>query len=139
MQNNDAAFLGTGWSFPPVFTEGGAEVEVVSGAEDIEQSLKILLRTHLGERTMQEEYGCDLSGFLFEEMDQGLVNSLRRLISDGILYHEPRIKLDKVDVSDSGALQGLLLITITYTVRATNSRYNMVYPFYIREATGSGV
>ncbi len=139
MQNNDAAFLGTGWSFPPAFTEEGAEVEMVSGAEDIEQSLQILLRTHLGERTMREEYGCDLSGFLFEEMDQGLVNSLRRLISDGILYHEPRIKLDKVDVSDSGALQGLLLISITYTVRATNSRYNMVYPFYIREATGSGV
>lgn len=115
MSNNDAAFLGTGWSFPPVFTEGGAEVEMVSGAEDIEQSLKILLWTHLGERTMQEEYG--LSGFLFEEMDQGLVNSLRRLISDGILYHEPRIKLDKVDVSDSGALEGLLLISITYTVR----------------------
>ncbi len=139
MQNNDAAFLGTGWSFPPAFTEGGAEVEMVSGAEDIEQSLKILLRTRLGERTLQEEYGCDLSGFLFEEMDQGLVNSLHRLISDGILYHEPRIKLDKVDVSDSGSLEGLLLISITYTVRATNSRYNMVYPFYIREATGSGV
>lgn len=139
MQNNDTAFLGIGWSFPPAFNEGGAEVEMVSGAKDIEQSLKILLRTHLGERTMQEEYGCDLSDFLFEEMDQGLVNSLHRLISDGILYHEPRIKLDQVDVSDSGALEGLLLISITYTVRATNSRYNMVYPFYIREATGSGV
>ena len=44
-----------------------------------------------------------------------------------------------MDVSDSGSLEGLLLISITYTVRATNSRYNMVYPFYIREATGLGV
>ena len=138
MQNNDAAFLGTSWSFPPVFTEGGAEVEVVSGAEDIEQSLQILLRTHLGERTMQEEYGCDLSDFLFEEMDQGLVNSLRRLISDGILYHEPRIKLDDVDLSQSEVTKGLLLISIRYTVVATNTRYNMVYPFYILEATNPG-
>ncbi len=134
----EQSFLGTGWSFPPTFTKGGAEVEMVSGAEDIHQSLQILLSTRLGERVMQDEFGCDLSYVLFEEVDQSLVNSLTRLISDAILYHEPRINLDRLDVSESETEQGLLLISIEYTIRSTNSRFNMVYPFYINEATIPG-
>jgi hypothetical protein len=131
----DQSFLGTGWNFPPTFTRGGAEVEMASGTEDIHQSLQILLSTQLGERIMQDTFGCDLNVVLFEEMDQGLVNTLTNLISDAILYHEPRISLDNLDVSESDNQQGLLLIRLEYTVRSTNSRFNMVYPFYINEAS----
>jgi phage baseplate assembly protein W len=128
---NEQRFLGAGWSFPPAFTKGGAEVEMVAGAEDIHQSLQILLSTRLGERVMQDEFGCDLSYVLFEEVDQSLVNTLTRIVSDAILYHEPRISLDELDISEDQAQQGLLLISLEYTVRSTNSRFNMVYPFYI--------
>ncbi|HAE59527.1 MAG TPA: hypothetical protein DCG54_08475 [Anaerolineae bacterium] len=131
----DQSFLGTGWNFPPTFSRGGAEVEMASGTEDIHQSLQILLSTQLGERIMQDTFGCDLNVVLFEEMDQGLVNTLTNLISDAILYHEPRINLDNLDVSESDSQQGLLLIRLEYTVRSTNSRFNMVYPFYINEAS----
>lgn len=131
----DQAFLGTGWSFPPTFTPGGADVALVSGAEDIQQSLQILLSTRLGERVMQDEFGCDLQGVLFEEVDQSLINTVNSMIADAILYHEPRITLDQLDVTESPAEQGLLLISLEYTVRSTNSRFNMVYPFYINEAT----
>jgi len=131
----DQAFLGTGWSFPPTFTPGGADVALVSGAEDIQQSLQILLSTRLGERVMQDEFGCDLHGVLFEEVDQSLINTVNSMVADAILYHEPRITLDQLDVTESPDEQGLLLISLEYTVRSTNSRFNMVYPFYINEAT----
>jgi hypothetical protein len=132
------SFLGTGWSFPPTFTRGGSDVALVSGIEDIHQSLQILFSTRLGERVMQDDFGCDLTNVLFEEMDQGMINNLTRLISDAILYHEPRIMLDRLDVSESTTQQGLLLISIEYTVRGTNSRFNMVFPFYINEALSPG-
>jgi phage baseplate assembly protein W len=83
---NDASFLGTGWSFPPTFTEGGADVATVFDAEDIHQSLQILFATSLGERVMQDDYGCDLGRFLFEEIDRSLINSLTGLVSDAILF-----------------------------------------------------
>jgi len=134
----DSSFLGTGWGFPPQFTKGGADLNLVSGTEDIQQSLEILLSTQAGERVMQEEFGCDLNRILFEEMDQSLVNTLSSLISDAILYYEPRITLDNLDVSESDSQQGLLLIQIQYTVRSTNSRFNLVYPFYINEAATPG-
>ena len=132
---SDRSFLGAGWRFPPTFTRGGAEVELVSGADDIEQSLQILLSTRLGERVMRPDFGCDLQHVMFEEIDQGLLNTLNSLISDAILYHEPRITLDRLDVSESEREPGLLLISLDYTIRSTNSRFNMVYPFYINEAT----
>jgi phage baseplate assembly protein W len=136
---DDQSFLGTGWSFPPTFGDGGGAVEMVSGADDIRQSLEILLATRLGERVMQDEFGCDLTTVLFEEIDRGLINMLTRLISDAILYHEPRIELDRLDISEDQASAGLLLISLDYTVRNTNSRFNLVYPFYLNEATTPGL
>ncbi len=133
--STEQSFLGVGWGFPPSFTKGGAEIKMVSDSEDIQQSLQILLATGLGERVMQEDFGCDLSRVLFEEIDQNLINSLSSIISNAILYHESRITLDKLDISESQTQQGLLLISMTYTIKSTNSRFNMVYPFYINEAT----
>jgi phage baseplate assembly protein W len=135
---DDSSFLGTGWSFPPTFASNGADVETVSAAEDVRQSLEILLGTQPGERILLEQFGCDLHRFLFEEVDQGLVNSLTGLISDAILFYEPRITLNDLDISQSDAEAGLLLISIDYTIRTTNSRYNMVYPFYLTEAIAPG-
>lgn len=129
-----ASFLGTGWSFPPRFAAQGAYVETVSDAQDIHQSLQILFSTGLGERIMREDFGCDLNSVLFEEIDQGLINRLTSLISDAILYHESRINLDRLEISESESEHGLLLIELDYTVRDTNTRYNMVYPFYLNEA-----
>jgi len=134
MPDNDSSFLGTGWHFPPTFAAGSAETLMVAGVEDIQQSLQILLSTAQGERIMQEEFGCDLGRFLFEEVGQSLISSLTSLIEDAILYYEPRIQLDRLDISESEDVPGLLFISINYTVRSTNSRYNMVYPFYLNEA-----
>ena len=137
MERN-ASFLGKGWAFPPRFDDGGGALATVEGAEDISQSLEILLSTRIGERVMRHDFGCDLSEYQFGEINQSLVNNLTALVSGAIIAHEPRIKLEAVDVSDSQVEYGLLSIRIDYTIRATNSRYNMVYPFYLYEALRPG-
>ena len=129
------SFLGTGWSFPPVFNRETAQVAMVSDEEDIDQSLDIILSTRPGERFMLPNFGCELSQFLFEEVRQGVITSIKAIVSDALLYHEPRIKVDRIAVSESEQQSGLLLISIDYTIQATNSRFNRVYPFYLSEAT----
>lgn len=131
---SDQSFLGRGWAFPPTFSSGGADVETVSGADDVEESLQILLATVPGERVMQELFGCDLEGVLFEPLDQSFINTVTGLVSNAILDYEPRVYLNNLTVGESGDQDGLLLISIDYTIRSTNSRYNMVYPFYLKEA-----
>jgi phage baseplate assembly protein W len=131
------SFLGTGWSFPPSFGRGGAEVAMVSGADDVHESLQILLATRPGERPMQETFGCSLDAVLFEAMTPSLTNRVTSLIHDAILRHEPRVDLHAVDVR-AAAEAGVLQIRIDYSVRGTNSRYNMVFPFYLNEAVAPG-
>jgi uncharacterized protein len=129
-------FLGTGWRFPPTFAHQGREVDMASGVEDIRESLEILLGTRLRERLLHDDFGCELSEFLFEEIDQDLVGNIEQAVTNAILRHESRILVDKVMVSAEQATEGLLLINIIFRVRETNSRYNMVYPFYLKEAAG---
>jgi len=131
------SFLGTGWGFPPRFSECGAAVDMAHGVDDIHQSLQILLSTQPGERLMQESFGCDTDSVLFEEFDQGLINALTGLVNDAILFHEPRIRLDRLDVIPSDTEHGLLNINIGYTIKSTNSRFNMVYPFHLTETAAS--
>jgi phage baseplate assembly protein W len=140
-QRDDAppSFLGTGWSFPPEFGSGGAELAVVSDVDDIHQALSILFATRQGERPMQESFGCNLDEHLFEEIDHALVNKINSMITDAILQHETRIKLLDLDVSPDPNQAGLLRVSLDYTVLETNSRYNMVFPFYLNEATTPGL
>ncbi|MBL9007648.1 MAG: GPW/gp25 family protein [Myxococcales bacterium] len=136
--SSDSSFLGCGWAFPPAFGAGGSSVDMVSGPEDIEQSLRIILGTAPGERVLLDQFGCDLPSFLFEEVDQRLLNKLKRHITDAVLEFEPRIQLETIDVRDADPKAGRLLIRLTYLVRSTNSRFNMVFPYYLLEATQPG-
>lgn len=129
------AFLGKGWGFPPAFFANGAEVEMVSDEQDILQSLTILLSTTLGERSLFSAYGSDLNRFMFEESDQGMVNGIQRMIEDSILNNESRVEVQNVDVSVSDTTEGMVMISIDYMIRTTNTRYNLVYPFYLNEAS----
>ena len=73
---DEQLFLGIGWSFPPTFGDKGGEVALVSGTQDIQQSLQILLSTQPGERVMEDTFGCALDSVLFEEVDAALLNSV---------------------------------------------------------------
>ena len=130
-----SGFLGTGWAFPPAFTPGGEQVAMVSDEEDIQQSLALLFATRRGERMMQESYGASLQEWLFAEVDEELVSHLCTSIEEAVLLHEPRIQLLDLDVSPHPELGGVLLIRIDYQIPTTNSRFNMVFPFYLNEAT----
>ena len=130
------SFLGTGWGFPVAFNNVSGDVVLTSDVEDIYCSLEILLTTTIGERLMQPKFGCNLKDVLFEPVSTSLLSFLKGLITDAILYFEPRIRLNKISINTDHYLEGLLPIEIDFTVSATNSRYNFVYPFYINEASG---
>lgn len=132
---NKKAFLGIGWGFPPEFSEDLNEVVMISEEEDIKSSLEILLNTGLGERVMLPNYGCNLQDLLFEKLDRTLITYTKELIETAILYHEPRIDVIKIDISETDPLEGQLVIKIDYRIRATNSRTNVVFPFYKGEGT----
>ncbi|MOA14961.1 Lysozyme [compost metagenome] len=129
------SFLGTGWGFPPQFDKTLSAVNMISDVEDINSSLGILLSTRQGERVMQPTYGCNLDELVFEPLTTTFKTYIKDLIATAILYYEPRIDVNRIELDDSEELQGKIIITVEYTVRSTNSRFNFVYPYYKTEGT----
>ncbi|TVQ11341.1 MAG: hypothetical protein EA361_12775 [Bacteroidetes bacterium] len=129
----DKSFLGRGWDFPPQFDKASKGVSMLEDEKDIESSLEILLSTRPGERIMQPGYGCNLDSMVFESIDLTMRTYLKDLVESAILYYEPRIDLESLEIDTSREWEGVILIKIGYTVRTTNSRFNFVYPFYKTE------
>jgi phage baseplate assembly protein W len=131
------SFLGTGWFFPPVFDRDAGTVLLVSDVKDIEQSLNILLSTSLGERVMQPRYGCNLTDYVFEPLSSTTIGFIKNLVTNAILYYEPRIITEEINVTAEDSfdlLEGRFTITVTYSIPGTNSRFNYVYDYYKNEA-----
>ncbi len=133
----DKSFLGTGWSFPPTFKNQLATIEMVASENDIFQSLQILLTTQINERIMRSDFGCDLSALLYESITVTLLTKIKGIIENAILKYEPRIDLLEVDFTsgETESNAGIINIEITYKIRATNSRKNYVFPYYLEEGT----
>lgn len=135
MEKNDKTFLGTGWSFPPSFTDNGRTIVMSSEEKNIEESLNIILTTSLGERFLQPKFGCNLDKFLFRELDQEMITEIKDEIRDSITFHETRVDLEYIKVLLDDKTSGLIKLEILYRIRITNSRYNLVFPFYHTEAS----
>jgi len=130
--NTSNSFLGTGWSFPPQFNKHTGTVELLSNEEDIQNSLKVLLCTRVGERIMQPSYGCNMDVLLFEPINESLITYIKDLVFTAIYYFEPRVNPENVTVEATEEV-GLVLVKVDYSVRSTNSRHNLVFPYYLDE------
>jgi phage baseplate assembly protein W len=128
-------FLGRGWSFPPSFEHSHKGVNMIQDEEDVKSSLEILLATARGERVMLPHYGCNLESQLFEPLNTRQKTLLKDLIETAILYHEPRVELEELEIDDEQELEGVLRIELGYRIKATNSRFNVVFPYYLNEGT----
>lgn len=127
--------LGKGWQFPIHFNARTRQVAMVSDVQDIEESLRLLLETHPGERVMLPAYGCGIRGMVFEALSENTLTELKELIRKSVLFFEPRITLNRIEVSQIDPMDDRLDILLDYSVRTTNSRHNLVYPLYLKQAT----
>jgi phage baseplate assembly protein W len=128
------SFLGRGWSFPPRF-DGRQRAMMVEHEDDIEESLRILFRTRVGERVMQHAYGTRLHQMVFEEITEQTVTAMIDMIRKAVMFFEPRIDLEHVNVRPAGDDMARLDVLLDYRIRTTNTRHNMVYPLYLDQAS----
>lgn len=133
--NQTNQFIGTGWKFPVEFKASNKGVSMLSGEELIQNSLDVLFSTSMGERIMQHDYGSELDQFVFENLSKSMITYMQALISDAILFNEPRIIVNEIEIDSQVHDSSFIEIKIDYTISATNNRYNYVYPFYLKEGT----
>ena len=125
-------FLGRGWKFP-IEVDATGSIALSEYEEDIREALRIILLTSNGERVMRPEFGAGLYDFVFESMSATTIGRVQAAITDALVKWEPRAQVLGVNVEPDRGEIGKLLIDIEYRVRATNNRFNLVFPFYLKE------
>ncbi len=132
-------FLGSGWKFPvdaDAPESGSGPINQIADSadtENIKESVRIILGTSKGERVMRPDLGCGINELVFEVINTTTISRITFHIKEALRKWEPRIEVVDVAVDYDYHKGNELKITITYLIRSSNKRQNLVYPFYLEQ------
>lgn len=127
----DADFLGKGWKYP--ISNENAKIISSEGYDSIKESIMIILGTSKGERVMRPDFGCGINELVFAPNNTSTATLIIFYIKEALLKWEPRIEVLKVNAEPDETEQSKLIITIEYMVKTSNTKQNLVYPFYLEK------
>jgi hypothetical protein len=123
-------FIGRGWAFP-LRTDATGGIALVSREREIEEAIRLILGTSLGERPMRPEFGCRIHEYVFASADGSTASAIASEVTSSLRRWEPRVDVEDVLISFDARDASILYIDIRYTIRRTNDRRNLVFPFYL--------
>ncbi len=126
----DDRFLGTGAKFPLQVDPATGRIMTVSGNRTVKESIYLILMTQVTERLVRPEFGSDIMSYAFMDTSTTMLSILRRDLTQTLLQQEPRISDLSIE-TEYRADQGAVIVQIDYLVSATNTRDNLVFPFYL--------
>lgn len=121
-------FLGKGPKFP--LSVKKAKMRTSAGEESIKESIMLILGTARGERVMRPDFGCRLNEMVFASNDLNTATLIQTYVDEALLNWEPRIEVQSVTATMSRQ-EPVIEINIEYIVKSSNSKGNLVYPFYL--------
>jgi uncharacterized protein len=126
----DATFIGRGFYWPLQVDHTGS-IRMTDGAPDLDRSMAVILATAPGERVMRPDFGCKIWDLLFEPVTANLLGLMAQCVREALAQWEPRAEVEDVRTLPDANDPTLVSIHVTYRVKATNDRRNLVYPFYV--------
>jgi uncharacterized protein len=129
--------IGTGVRFP-LRPDARGRLGYATGQENIEQSLKLLLLTSVRERVMRSSFGSKLRELLFSGGGEQGLRLLESTVAESIRDWEPRVDVLSISATTDPREPSHVIIDLSYSIRATHVRGNLVFPFYV-EGAGEAV
>jgi hypothetical protein len=129
-------FVGAGWAFPlGVDARGG--IALARRDQELEQAIRLILATYPGERPMRPEFGSRLRDYVFRSATVDTAAELANEVQNALIRWEPRVNVESVNVTVDEDDRSRLYIDLNYSVKGTNDRRNLVFPFYTIPDDGS--
>ena len=128
-------FLGSGWAFP-IRPGPNGQLQLTDPDDGIRNSIFLILSTAPGERVMRPDFGCGIYDLVFQANTAALRGLVQAQVQSALVTWEPRIDVLDVVAATNPKATNQLLIQIDYRIRANNTVFNLVYPFYLQEGTG---
>ena len=126
----DPSFVGRGFRFP-MGVDASGRLALADAGEAPDSAIRVVLATAPGERGMRPAFGCKIWDLLFQPVDAHTLRLLAQAVRQALAQWEPRVEVEDVQVVPDADNQALVHIHITYRMRTTNDRRNLVYPFYV--------
>ncbi len=82
---------------------------------------------------MRPDFGAGLRALVFEPLNTTTMALVRHRVEQALVVWEPRIEVMEVAVTTSPQTRNRIDLEIRYRVRATNTFYNLVFPFFLQE------
>ncbi|MDD2972850.1 MAG: GPW/gp25 family protein [Lachnospiraceae bacterium] len=130
----EESFLGRGMKFPPQINKATGRFITSEDAVSVKESVYLILMTQKTERWLRPEFGSNLSSYTFMDTNETMLNLMGTQITRDIINGEPRISDVQIDI-DPDMKKGCLIVHIDYTIAQTNTRDNLVFPFYLNVTT----
>jgi phage baseplate assembly protein W len=124
-------FEGRGWRFPISLDDAGAIAEARE-EDKVRQSIEIILRTAPGERVMRPDFGCRIHDLVFDTVSGAMIGRVATAVASALATFEPRIDVLNINPQQDTEDPTRLLVEINYRLRSSNSRFNLVFPFYVQ-------
>ena len=121
--------VGSGWAFPPTVDARG-RIALARQERDVEQAIRMILLTPIGQRVMRPEFGCRIHDLIFAPNEATTTGLAKYYVEDALGMWEPRIDVTDVLVAPDPLNTGRLLIEIRYVIKATHDERALVFPFY---------
>lgn len=127
---SDKSFLGTGMKFPPQVNSATGRFLTASETESVKESIYLILMTAKTERIMRPDFGSNLMEYTFMDINETSVNMMKRSLASQLIEQEPRISDVRIE-TDTESKKGCMIVYIDYLISSTNTRENIVFPFYL--------
>ena len=127
MGNSD--FLGRGWKYPIDIEKG--RIAFSDGEDSIRESIMIILETEKGERIMRPDFGCEINELVFLPDNTQTATLIAFYIKEALMKWEPRIEVLDVNSYPDMEEKNKINIHIDYMIKTTNTKSNLVYPFFM--------
>jgi hypothetical protein len=126
----DPSFIGRGLRFPMGVDHRGA-IAMATGPDALDCAIRVVMSTAPGERVMRPAFGCKIWDLLFEPVNTNTLGLMAQAVREAVAQWEPRVDLMDVEVIPDPKDSSMVRINLTYEIRTTNDRRNLVYPFYV--------
>ncbi|WP_297083799.1 GPW/gp25 family protein [uncultured Demequina sp.] len=138
----DYPHVGRGWAFPPRWEmhearEGhpaGATLDLNDGVPHVQEAMRLVLRTSLGERVMRPTLGAGVDRYVFESRTVETCHRLAHDVERALLLWEPRVIVDGVTAVPAGAADDRIDVRIDYRIDRHRRPDSLIVPFYVEVA-----
>ena len=121
-------FTGFGFAYPlGVDAQGG--MRMVTGVQNVERSIRLIMGTAFGERPMRPEFGCAIHDMVFEPISISLATRMEQAVMQSLRRWETRADILGVQVTFDDEI-ATVMILVTYQLKGSYDPRNLLVPFY---------